>query len=85
MKGVAARYPAWDAAAKRPVNLEQRINACAPGGSSRRRSAREPGAARADRLRRAAVARMPIAVADDERMKPFLEAGRATSTAARAS
>ncbi len=28
MKGVAARYPAFDATLKRPVNLEQRINLC---------------------------------------------------------
>jgi sulfur-oxidizing protein SoxA len=28
MKGVAARYPAIDPGRKRPVNLEQRINAC---------------------------------------------------------
>ena len=28
MKGIAARYPAFDRAAGRPVNLEQRINAC---------------------------------------------------------
>ena len=28
MKGVAARYPAFDAARGRPVNLEQRINIC---------------------------------------------------------
>jgi L-cysteine S-thiosulfotransferase len=28
MKGVAARYPARDAKSGRPVNLEQRINAC---------------------------------------------------------
>ena len=28
MKGVAARYPAYDASFKRPLNLEQRINAC---------------------------------------------------------
>ena len=28
MKGVAARYPAFDAARARPVNLEQRINFC---------------------------------------------------------
>lgn len=28
MKGVAARYPAFDAALKRPVNLQQRINQC---------------------------------------------------------
>ena len=35
MKGVAARYPAFDARANRPVNLEQRINICR--ASSRRR------------------------------------------------
>ncbi len=28
MKGVAARYPDWDARDKRPVNLSQRINLC---------------------------------------------------------
>jgi sulfur-oxidizing protein SoxA len=28
MKGVAARYPAFDKAAGRPIDLEQRINAC---------------------------------------------------------
>jgi len=28
MKGVAARYPAFDSASGRPVNLEQRINLC---------------------------------------------------------
>ena len=58
MKGVAARYPAFDAARGRPINLEQRINACrverqqAPAARLR-----EPGAARAHRLRRAPVAR----------------------------
>ena len=28
MRGVAARYPAFDQAAKRPINLQQRINLC---------------------------------------------------------
>src|SRR4029450_7440528 len=28
MKGVAARYPAFDPARRRPLNLEQRINLC---------------------------------------------------------
>jgi L-cysteine S-thiosulfotransferase len=31
MKGVAARYPAFDKALGRPVNLEQRINLCRTG------------------------------------------------------
>ena len=28
MKGVAAKYPKWDAAAKRPINIELRIDKC---------------------------------------------------------
>ena len=28
MKGVGAHYPKWDAAAKRPINMELRINKC---------------------------------------------------------
>ncbi len=28
MRGVAARYPAWDASAQKPLNLSQRINQC---------------------------------------------------------
>jgi len=28
MKGVAARYPAFDSARRRPIDLEQRINIC---------------------------------------------------------
>ena len=79
MKGVAARYPAWDEASGRPVNLEQRINAC--------RSNRQQSPALAYESREllaltAWLARqsrgLPIAVADDARTKPFLEAGRAT-------
>jgi len=31
MKGVAARYPAFDKVLGRPVNLEQRVNLCARG------------------------------------------------------
>lgn len=28
MKGVGARYPAWDAASSKPINIETRINMC---------------------------------------------------------
>ena len=38
MKGVAARYPAFDAGSGRPLNLEQRINRAAPRTSRRSRS-----------------------------------------------
>jgi len=78
MKGVAARYPALDAALKRPVNLEQRINLC--------RTERQQAPALAYESREllaltAFVARqsrgVPIDVAADARTQPFLDAGRA--------
>jgi len=79
MRGVAARHPAWDAGSGRPVNLEQRINAC--------RTARQRAPALAYESREllalsAYVARqsrgMPIEITVDARMKPFLDAGRDT-------
>ena len=78
MKGVAARYPAFDAALGRPVNLEQRINLC--------RSARQRAPALAyesrDLLALSAYIGlqsrgMPINVTITEKTKPFLDAGRA--------
>ncbi len=77
MKGVAARYPAFDAKLGRPINLEQRINAC--------RSERQKAAPLAYESRdllaiTAYVARqsrgMPINIDWNERTRPFLEAGR---------
>src|SRR5439155_4532182 len=50
MKGVAARYPAFDAAIGRPISLEQRINRCridrqqAPAPSSESREPPSPTA-----------------------------------------
>ena len=79
MKGVAARYPAFDTARGRPINLEQRINAC--------RVDRQQAPALAYESRElealaAYVARqsrgLPIAVTIDARTQPFLDAGRAT-------
>jgi sulfur-oxidizing protein SoxA len=81
MKGVAARHPAWDAAAGRPVNLEQRINACRVG---RQQAAPLAYESRDLLALTAYVARqsrgMPIDIAVDARTKPFLDAGRATFT-----
>jgi sulfur-oxidizing protein SoxA len=79
MKGVAARYPAFDAARGRPVNLEERINAC----RSERQKAPPLAFESKDLLALAAyVARqsrgLPIAIAIDERTRPFLDAGRET-------
>jgi sulfur-oxidizing protein SoxA len=79
MQGVAARHPALDPARGRPVSLEQRINAC--------RTERQQAPALAWESREllaltAHVARqsrgLPIAVAPDARLQPFVDAGRAT-------
>ena len=79
MKGVAARHPAFDAARGRPVNLEQRINAC----RTERQQAPALAAESRELLALAAyVARqsrgLPIEPAVDDRTRPFLDAGRAT-------
>lgn len=79
MKGVAARYPAYDAARGRPIDLEQRINNC--------RAERQKAAPLAFESRdllalTSYIGRqsrgLPAAVSIDERTKPFLEAGRST-------
>ncbi|HEY5293154.1 MAG TPA: sulfur oxidation c-type cytochrome SoxA [Burkholderiales bacterium] len=79
MKGVAARYPAFDAARARPVNLEQRINIC----RSEQQNAPPLAYESKDLLALTAyVGRqsrgLPIAIAIDERTLPFLDAGRET-------
>jgi sulfur-oxidizing protein SoxA len=77
MKPVAARYPAFDAALRRPVNLEQRINLCRTA-----RQKAQPLAFESKELLAltAYVARqsrgLPIAIVIDERTLPFLDAGR---------
>jgi sulfur-oxidizing protein SoxA len=79
MKGVAARYPAYDAGRGRPLNLEQRVNAC--------RTERQKAAPLAYESRELLALTtylgrqsrgLPIAVAIDERTRPFLDAGRKT-------
>jgi sulfur-oxidizing protein SoxA len=76
MKGLAARYPAFDAARGRPIDLEQRINIC----RTERQNATPLPFESKDLLALAAyVGRqsrgMPIEITDDERTKPFLQAG----------
>lgn len=79
MKGVAARYPAFDAARRRPINLDQRINICRV---DRQQATPLPLEGKELLALSAYVARqsrgMPIAVTIDERTRPFLGAGRAT-------
>ena len=79
MKGVAARYPAWDAASARPVDLEQRINACRTGKQQAASLAYESKELVSLTAWLARQSRgLPIATGDDPRLKPFIEAGRAT-------
>ena len=77
MKGVAARYPAFSAARGRPVDLEQRINICR---TEQQQSTPLPFESKELLALAAYVGRqsrgMPIEIADDERIKPFLQAGR---------
>ncbi|MDQ2079252.1 sulfur oxidation c-type cytochrome SoxA [Xanthobacteraceae bacterium Astr-EGSB] len=77
MKGVAARYPVFDAARGKPVGLEARINHC--------RKTRQQAPAFAPESRdllalTAFVGRqsrgLPITTGDDPRLAPFVEAGR---------
>jgi L-cysteine S-thiosulfotransferase len=78
MKGVAARYPSFDAAKGRPISLEQRINVCR---TDRQQSPSLPWEHRELLALTAYVARqsrgMPIEVTVDDRTKPFLAAGDA--------
>src|SRR4030095_4740925 len=78
MKGVAARYPAYDAALKRTVRLEPSINTC--------RTERQPAPALAYESREllaltAYVARqsrgLPLHITGDAATQPFLDGGRA--------
>jgi L-cysteine S-thiosulfotransferase len=76
MKGVAARYPAFDAVFARPLDLEQRINRCRT-----EHQGAEPLAWESEDLLSltAFVAHqsrgLPIQIPDDARLKPFSDLG----------
>ena len=78
MKGVAARYPAFDKALGRPVTIEQRINLermqreGAPPLAYESRDLLALSAFVANQSRG-----MPIAAGDNPELKPFIEKGRA--------
>ncbi|MBR0774804.1 sulfur oxidation c-type cytochrome SoxA [Bradyrhizobium diazoefficiens] len=78
MKGVAARYPAFDKAAGRPVTLGQRINLCR---GNHQQAAPLPYESRDLLALSAFVAHQSRSVAitagDDPQLKPFVEQGRA--------
>jgi L-cysteine S-thiosulfotransferase len=76
MRGVAARYPAFDNALKRPITLSQRINQC----RQRHQQAEALPFESADLLNlETFVAHqsrgLPMAPPDDARLKPFRDAG----------
>jgi len=76
MKGVAARYPAFDAARGRPVDLEQRINICRAEKQKAPELAPESKELVALTTYVATQSRgMPIAIAT-EGMEKFIAAGR---------
>jgi sulfur-oxidizing protein SoxA len=79
MKGVAARHPAFEPKLNRPVNLDQRINICRVERQQGKPFAYESK----ELLALSAFIGMqsrgePIAPPNDERLKPFRDAGRET-------
>lgn len=77
MKGVAARYPAFDKASDRPVDLAQRINLCR---ADRQQAAPLPFESRDLLALTALVARqsqgVPIQTGADPQLAPFIARGR---------
>jgi sulfur-oxidizing protein SoxA len=77
MKGVAVRYPAFDARLGRPLNLAQRINVCRTGRQQAAPLAYESRELLALSAYVGVQSRgMPIAPVMDEKSRPFIEAGR---------
>ena len=79
MKGVAARYPAFDVSRGRPINLDQRINMC----RTQNQGAPPLPYESKELLALSAFVGIqsrgqPIAPPDDERLTPSRQAGRAT-------
>ncbi|MFK4509200.1 sulfur oxidation c-type cytochrome SoxA [Bradyrhizobium daqingense] len=77
MKGVAARYPAFDKALARPVTLDQRVNLCRADHQQATPLSYESRDLLALSAFVAHQSRgIPIAAGDDPQLKPFVEQGR---------
>ena len=76
MKGVGARYPAYDAARKGPVDLEQRINICRTDHQKAMPFKFESKELLALATYVGRQSRGMQIENSDERLKPFIEAGR---------
>ena len=81
MKGIAARYPAFDKALGRPVDLEQRINLCR---TNHQQATPLPFESRDLLAITAFVAKQsrgsPIEAGSDPQLEPFIAKGRALYT-----
>lgn len=78
MAGVAARYPAFDAAIGKPIDLGQRVNRC----RVEQQKAEPLGAESRELLAMTAFIALqsrgqPVAPSDDPRLRPFVAAGEA--------
>jgi sulfur-oxidizing protein SoxA len=77
MRGVAARYPAFNPAQGRPIDLEERINLCRTEHQKATPLKWESPDLLALGTYVAHQSRgMPVAVPDDEQTRPFIEKGR---------
>jgi L-cysteine S-thiosulfotransferase len=77
MKGVAARYPAFDAERERPIDLDERIISCRMNHQNATPFAYESKELLALEAYIARQSRgMPIETGNDERLGPFIDAGR---------
>lgn len=76
MKGVSARYPAFNPAKGRPIDIEQRVNLCRTEKQNATPLAYESQNLLALTAYVGKQSRgEPIAVTDDEKTKPFIAAG----------
>lgn len=77
MRGVSARYPAFSPTSNRPIDIEQRINLCRTG---QQKAPALPHESRDLLALTTFVGKqsrgMPIAVVNDQKTKPFIEAGQ---------
>jgi L-cysteine S-thiosulfotransferase len=80
MKGVAARYPAFDVKSGRPIDLEGQINQCRvdrQGAPALARESRDLLALTAFVAHQSRGLPIENVLAKDARLRPFVEAGRA--------
>jgi sulfur-oxidizing protein SoxA len=77
MRGVSARYPAFSPTSNRPIDIEQRINLCR---TEQQKAPALPHESRDLLALTTFVGKqsrgMPIAVVNDQKTKPFIEAGQ---------